>query len=74
MNTDLVLALYAAAVAGLAVFGLHRLCLLLLYARVRRSVPPVAADVDDEATPRVTVQLPLYNERYVATRMAETRV
>lgn len=69
MNTDLVLALYAAAVAGLAVFGLHRLCLLLLYARVRRSVPPVAAGVDDEAAPRVTVQLPLYNERYVATRL-----
>ena len=70
MNPDLILALYAASVAGLAVFGLHRLALLVLYARVRRRVPgPPTGPSDGAAVPIVTVQLPLYNERYVATRL-----
>lgn len=68
MNIDVILALYAIAVAGLALFGLHRLALLILYARVRRRVPRAAVG-PTVGTPHVTVQLPLYNERYVATRL-----
>lgn len=59
------LVVYFASVAGLALFGLHRLFLLLLYLRVRDRVPRGEWD----ETPRVTVQLPIFNERYVATRL-----
>jgi cellulose synthase/poly-beta-1,6-N-acetylglucosamine synthase-like glycosyltransferase len=58
---------YFAGVAALALFGLHRLFLLLLYARVRQRAPralPASGPL-----PRVTVQLPIYNERYVAQRL-----
>lgn len=61
------LVIYFSAVAGLALFGLHRLGLLLLYLRVRHRTP-VRAPAGD-GLPRVTIQLPIYNERYVATRL-----
>ncbi|MDH3745293.1 MAG: glycosyltransferase family 2 protein [Acidobacteriota bacterium] len=51
----------------LALFGGHRLQLLLLYYRTRRSNTP-----EPEAPtewPDVTVQLPLFNEMYVADRL-----
>jgi cellulose synthase/poly-beta-1,6-N-acetylglucosamine synthase-like glycosyltransferase len=49
----------------LAAYGLHRLHLVLLYRKRRPTpVPPVPAD-----WPRVTIQLPLYDERYVAERL-----
>jgi cellulose synthase/poly-beta-1,6-N-acetylglucosamine synthase-like glycosyltransferase len=54
----------------LAVLGLHRGWMLALYSRGRRSVCP-NPPVDRDALPRVTVQLPLFNERYVATRLIE---
>jgi len=73
MSIDVILALYATAVAGLAVFGLHRLALLVLYARVRRIVPCATAD-PSRVSPHVTVQLPLYNERYVAARLVMATV
>ena len=60
---------YFAAVAGLALFGLHRLFLLCLYARVRHQRPD-ATPLGDDQLPFVTVQLPIYNERYVARRLA----
>ena len=62
----------------LALFGLHRLVLLLVLRLVRSPAEvggSVAAGAEDEAplprvnVPRVTVQLPIYNERYVAPRL-----
>lgn len=65
---DIILVVYALAAAGLASFGLHRLVLLAVYLRVRNAGPvPVARR--DPGSLRVTVQLPIYNERYVATRL-----
>jgi cellulose synthase/poly-beta-1,6-N-acetylglucosamine synthase-like glycosyltransferase len=49
----------------LAAYGLHRLHLILLY-RKRR---PAALPPTPREWPRVTIQLPLYNERYVAERL-----
>ena len=70
--------MYYAVLGTLALFGLHRLVLLLVLRLVRSPAEvggSVAAGAEDEAplprvnVPRVTVQLPIYNERYVAPRL-----
>lgn len=61
-----VLAAYYGALVPLAAYGLHRLWLLVWSRRhhcANLSDPPV--------WPRVTVQIPLYNERWVAARAVE---
>lgn len=63
------LACYFTLLALLSVYGLHRLYLVFLY-RHSRSAAPVAPD-DLEEWPVVTVQLPLYNEMYVAARLLD---
>lgn len=69
--------LYWTAVAGLLVYGLN--CHLLAWRFARRRA--AARDRDDalvaadaaagHAPPRVTVQLPIYNERYVVERLLD---
>ncbi|HVV87713.1 MAG TPA: glycosyltransferase [Kofleriaceae bacterium] len=58
---------YLGSLALLAVFGAHRLLLTLRARRHRFAAPPALPP--DAALPRVTVQLPLYNEREVAARV-----
>lgn len=71
--------LYALAMGVLLVFGLNQLWLAWRHARADRLrpgrvpedgvfAPPAEADA---AWPTVTVQLPLYNERYVAARLID---
>ena len=62
-----VLALYLVTLAALSVSGAHRLWLLRAYYRRRVDEPPVAP----AQWPTVTVQLPIYNERYVVRRLIE---
>ncbi len=64
-----VLALYYLILAVLAFFGVHRLWMVLLYLKTRRRNP--VRPPDPELWPLVTVQLPLYNEMYVATRLID---
>jgi cellulose synthase/poly-beta-1,6-N-acetylglucosamine synthase-like glycosyltransferase len=70
-------ALYAAAMAVLLVFGLNQLVLSVQRVRADRlragPVPEPDALLDEPpgAWPVVTVQLPLYNERYVAARLID---
>jgi cellulose synthase/poly-beta-1,6-N-acetylglucosamine synthase-like glycosyltransferase len=76
--------LYAVAMVVLLAFGLNQLWLAYRYARADRLRPgPVPApDTPPEAMPpgdgrgwpSVTVQLPLYNERYVAARLIDACV
>lgn len=62
----IVLFLYFAALGGLSVYGAHRSLLVWLYLRGgRRATRRGRLD----PLPRVTVQLPLYNERHVAGRL-----
>jgi cellulose synthase/poly-beta-1,6-N-acetylglucosamine synthase-like glycosyltransferase len=70
MTAQLVLILYYSTLAVLAVFGVHRLALLILYYRTRHRAPVRPQDPDE--WPMVTVQLPLYNEMYVAKRLIRT--
>jgi cellulose synthase/poly-beta-1,6-N-acetylglucosamine synthase-like glycosyltransferase len=63
------LALYYLILAVLAFYGVHRLMLVVLYLRTRGRAPVRPSDPAE--WPVVTVQLPLYNEMYVAPRLIE---
>ena len=65
---DLILLVYYLTLGVLAVYGLHRALLLALHRRHRRTLP---VPPDPERWPRVTVQLPLYNELYVGPRLLD---
>lgn len=54
----------------LAVYGLHRYLTVFRYLRRRKS-PPATPARRFEDLPRVTIQLPLYNERFVVGRLLE---
>src|SRR6266852_2042006 len=53
----------------LAVYGLHRYWLVYDYYKYRKNVPGPPPEVT--AWPCVTVQLPIFNERYVIERLVE---
>ena len=68
---------YAAAMLVLLVFGLNQLWLAQRWARADRLRPGPVPEPDalpphgDVAWPTLTVQLPLYNERWVAARLID---
>ncbi len=62
-------ALYFAMLVGLSVYGLHRYWMIYLYYRHRSQRVQPAPPMTD--WPAVTVQLPLYNEKYVAERLID---
>jgi cellulose synthase/poly-beta-1,6-N-acetylglucosamine synthase-like glycosyltransferase len=64
-----VLALYYLVLGILALYGLHRMALVATFYRTRR-LSPVEPPVPSR-WPVVTVQLPIFNERYVADRLIE---
>jgi cellulose synthase/poly-beta-1,6-N-acetylglucosamine synthase-like glycosyltransferase len=53
----------------LALYGLHRYWLVYDYYKYSNNVPPQPPPVT--AWPRVTIQLPIFNERYVIERLVE---
>ena len=61
------LAAYYVVLALLAMYGTHRALMVRLYYRHRRDVPRPAGELP--RLPRVTVQLPIYNEVYVVERL-----
>lgn len=64
---DLILALYALALAILSISGIHSLIMVYYYrktAKLPLKQPPPLQDF-----PMVTVQLPIYNEYYVVERL-----
>jgi len=60
---------YFFVMAILAMYGIHRYALVYHYFKNRRNVPGPPPPVTE--WPRVTVQLPIYNERYVIERLVE---
>ncbi|MFO7662990.1 MAG: glycosyltransferase [Chloroflexota bacterium] len=60
--------LHVLSVAGLALFGLLGFFTLGLFLRYRHSEKPLPA-IQDIALPSVTIQLPLFNEREVVSRL-----
>ncbi len=58
---------YLSVLAGLSAYGIHRYFIIYLYLKNRKR-PPVPAG-KFEQLPKVTVQLPIFNEVYVAERL-----
>jgi cellulose synthase/poly-beta-1,6-N-acetylglucosamine synthase-like glycosyltransferase len=66
----LILVLYFFVLSILAIYGWHRYYLVYLYMKNKGNVPqPVAPPRD---LPPVTVQLPIFNEMYVASRLIDS--
>ena len=53
----------------LAMYGLHRYWLVYCYFKNRQNVPSPPPPLQD--WPKVTIQLPIYNERYVIERLVD---
>ncbi len=67
--SGLILTLYYLILGILACYGTHRLVLVWSFWRTRSHRPEKPAD--PEIWPMVTVQLPIFNEMYVAERLIE---
>jgi cellulose synthase/poly-beta-1,6-N-acetylglucosamine synthase-like glycosyltransferase len=64
------LVIYFAVLIALSGYGLHRYWMIFLYYRHRRETPRPVSRFKE--LPVVTVQLPLYNEMYVAERLLDS--
>ncbi len=67
---DVLLTLYFAVLTTLAIFGVHRYWMVYLYFRNRARKPELSGRF--ETLPKVTVQLPVYNELYVVERLIDS--
>src|ERR671919_1748541 len=69
LTETVILALYFFVLSILAVYGWHRYYLVYLYMRHKESQPVEPDPLDP--LPVVTIQLPIYNEMYVADRLID---
>src|SRR5258708_18580952 len=68
----LILVLYFFVLSILAIYGWHRYFLVYLYMKNRGKAPnPAPPPLALAELPRVTIQLPIYNEMYVADRLID---
>jgi len=68
--TYLLIYIHLLVCVALAVYGLHRYALVYLYYKYRQNTPRKSACFLQR--PRVTIQLPMFNEQYVARRVIES--
>jgi cellulose synthase/poly-beta-1,6-N-acetylglucosamine synthase-like glycosyltransferase len=66
---NLLIGAYLTILGLLAVYGFHRSHLIFLYYRTRKNTPKPPGHFKE--LPFVTIQLPMFNERYVASRLIE---
>ena len=64
---------YFVVLTLLTLYGAHRFTIAYLYYRFRKAIPQTKILADEEQ-PHVTVQLPVFNERYVLKRLVESVV
>ena len=67
----IILIIYFAILGTLAVYGAYRIKQVIDFWRYRRFVPIPAARFAEADLPRITVQLPLFNELYVVERLVK---
>jgi cellulose synthase/poly-beta-1,6-N-acetylglucosamine synthase-like glycosyltransferase len=65
-----VMAPYFVVMVILAMYGIHRYVLVYHFYKNRKRIAPPPPEISE--WPRVTVQLPIYNERYVIERLVDT--
>lgn len=65
-----IVGLYLLVLSVLGVYGFHRAHLLFLYWKHRRAIPQLQTRFEE--LPIVTVQLPMFNEMYVAERLLDS--
>src|SRR4026209_288983 len=65
----LILVLYFFVLSIQAIYGWHRYYLVYLYTKHKDQAPPQLPELSN--LPRVTVQLPIFNEMYVADRLID---
>ncbi|HJQ71070.1 MAG TPA: glycosyltransferase [Blastocatellia bacterium] len=68
------MAAYFAILALLSVYGIYRYRLVYLFLRYRNHRPQPKSRYGADRLPRITVQLPLFNEMYVAERIIDSVV
>lgn len=69
LGITIFMVVYIFCLVMLSVYGLHRYGLVYLYYRHRGKKPEPAGEF--QQLPRVTIQLPMYNERHVVRRVIE---
>lgn len=67
---QIVLITYFSILFFLTVYGAHRFALTYIYYRFKKTFQPLRVFEEDER-PHVTVQLPVFNEKYVLERLVE---
>ncbi len=67
-----VIALYLVVLGILGIYGFHRGHLLMLYWKHRKQHPKPKRRFSEDELPTITVQLPMFNEMYVAERLIES--
>lgn len=67
---NIIIGIYMFVLTILAVYGFHRAQLLYLYWKHKNSAPKPMSKF--ETLPFVTIQLPMFNEKYVAERLIES--
>src|SRR3954452_11460517 len=67
----LILVVYFFILSILAIYGWHRYYIVYLYMKNRDKAPDQLAAPPLAVLPRVTIQLPIYNEMYVADRLID---
>ena len=67
----LVIVLYLVTLGVLALYGAHRSALLFLYLRHRHERTAPGFRFDETNLPMVTIQLPMFNEMFVAERLID---
>jgi len=61
---------YTAVLLGISLYGFHRYIIVYLFLKNRRNAPKPLAQL--EKLPRITVQLPIFNELYVIERLLDS--
>ncbi len=65
-----VLIIYFSVLVVMSIYGMHRYWLVYLYCRCKKNVPEPKGTF--EKLPKITIQLPIYNEMHVVRRLIES--